>query len=146
MLDLGIVNFRGCVFHIVENFASDPFFIAPMDKYEVLLVLLATAFWCSCASSERPLYFSLMVPSAASINTTGIVYAVNNTLVTINNSSTLLTSNKLLYINEELLDAQVCLHIYHICAFNSLVCLYDPQFIINNVGEGERGKTLMKRI
>ena len=91
----------------MENFARDLFLKTPMDKYKVLLVLFTIVFWCSCARSERPLYFSLMVPSDASMNATGIVHAVDNTLVTINNSSTLLTSNKLLYINEELLEAQV---------------------------------------
>ena len=85
-----------------------------MDMHKVLLFLATVAIRHGCASSEKPLYFSLMVSSAASMNTTGVVDAVNDVLETINNSSTLLTSKKLLYTNGGPLDTQVCLHIHRI--------------------------------
>ena len=100
-----------------------------MDKYKVLLVLLTIAFQRRFASFEKPLYFSLMVPSDPSMIATGIVYAVNNALVNINNSSTLLTSDKLLYINEDPLEEQV-----YACTYR----IY--------VREGERRETLMNCI
>ena len=83
--------------------------------YKVLLFLAIVAVRHGSASSEKPLYFSLMVSSASSMNTTEVVYAVNDALETINNSSTLLTSNKLLYTNERPLDTKVatlyaCIH------------------------------------
>ena len=80
--------------------------------YKVLLLLATVAIRHGSASSEKPLYFSLMVSSAASMNTTGVVDAVNDALEAINNSSTLLPSNKLLYTNGRPLDTQVCLLVY----------------------------------
>ena len=86
-----------------------------MNMYKVLLVLVTVAIQHCSASSEAPLYFSLMVSSAASMNTTGIVNAVNDALEAINNSSTLLPPNKLFYTNGRPLDTKVCLHTPYLC-------------------------------
>ena len=83
-----------------------------MNKYKVLLALVTVAFRHSFSCSPKSLYSSFMVSSASSVNTTGVLYAVNRALEIINNDSTLLTSYKLLYTNGKPLDTQVYMSAY----------------------------------
>ena len=75
------------------------------------------------------LYFTLMVSSAPTLNTTGVVSAVDRVLDVINNDSNLLPGYRLQY--SDVLDTQVCEH--ELCLHEDQYHCYSPPYIAQSV-------------
>ena len=74
-----------------------------------LLPLLIALSLCTSSATDQPVYFSLIVSSTPTINTSGIVSAVDQVLELINSDTTILPGYCLQYI--QVLDTQVCINV-----------------------------------
>lgn len=66
---------------------------------------LATLTLVTTMTADQPVYFSLMVSGAPTLDTSGIVSAVDQALLLINNDSAIISGYNLLY--SQVLDTQV---------------------------------------
>ena len=77
-----------------------------MDLTRLLVSLVVAALSTSVKGDHDPsVYFGLMVSSAATLNTSGVVSAVDQALETVNSDSTILPGVRLQYTRA--LDTQV---------------------------------------
>ena len=74
-----------------------------------LLPLLIALSLCTSSDTDQPVYFSLIVSSTPTINTSGIVSAVDQVLELINSDTTILPGYCLKYT--QVLDTQVSINV-----------------------------------
>ncbi len=72
-----------------------------------ILIAVSCLTLVSAADGDQPVYFSLMVSSAPTLDTSRVVSSVDQALQLINNNATVLSGNNLQY--SQVLDTQVCI-------------------------------------
>ena len=85
-----------------------------------LFLLLIALNLCTNSATDQPVYFSLIVSSAPTINTSGIVSAVDQVLELINSDTTILPGYCLQYT--PVLDTQVSKSACQVCSCRVLKC------------------------
>ena len=76
-----------------------------VTAFVATLVVTCLVIVAAAGDRDQPVYFSLMVSSAPTLDTSGVVSAVDQTLELINNDTTILSGYDLKY--SQVLDTQV---------------------------------------
>ena len=74
-------------------------------RVAAFLATLTLSYLVTTMTADQPVYFSLMVSGAPTLDTSGIVSAVDQALLLINNDSAIISGYNLLY--SQVLDTQV---------------------------------------
>ena len=76
-----------------------------VTAFVTILVVTCLVIVAAADDRDQPVHFSLMVSSASTLDTSGVVSAVNQTLELINNDTTILSGYNLQY--SRVVDTQV---------------------------------------